>query len=88
MLRAAFLSRVIIQEILFTTDVLFTDISEHRQGEAYCWKHFFLLTNQLCFPFISVKQIKNLTPKRNKELIILHHLLKVCFVQSMRLDLK
>ena len=51
-------------------------------------KHFFLLTNQLCFPFISVKQIKNLTPKRNKELIIHHHLLKVCFVQSMRLDLK
>ena len=38
MLRAAFLSRVIIQEILFTTDVLFTDISEHWQGEAHCWK--------------------------------------------------
>lgn len=32
-----------------------------------------------------MRQTKNMTSKRNKELIICHHLLRVCFVQTMRL---
>lgn len=47
-------------------------------------KHFFLLTNQLGLPFISMRQTRNPTATMNKELIICCHLLKVCFVWPVK----